>query len=164
VAVLAGITGHSWDDKLLRPTRFGWATILIAAASMAASIVAAYRDKKKLDWQNSQRVKVRGVAEAELRKALDHLLSPFGILWENAAYGLRLRGKGEEIEGLEFDGERFYRDSEYLIVKLRDPAFREAWSHFDLRRDPEYPPYTPLTLGRSSSLSRPLALMRCLNR
>jgi hypothetical protein len=134
VAVLAGITGHSWDDASLGPTRFGWATIAAAAASMVVSVVAAYRDRKKLDWQDSQLATIRGIAEGDLREALDHVLFPFGELWRTATGALPFRGNAHTRPGLEFDDERFYRDADYLVAKLREPAFREAWSDYDIRR------------------------------
>jgi hypothetical protein len=143
VAVVAGITGDAWDKQLLKPTRFGWAIIATAALSMVVSIVAAYRDHKKLDWQKSQRTKVRTVAEMELREALNHFLHPFGMLWMNIIYGLPLRDPSHKLNQLEYDEARFYGDSEYLVSKLRERAFRELWPHFDLRRDPEYPSLAP---------------------
>lgn len=151
VAVVAGITGHSWDNASLRPTKFGWATIATAALSMLVSVVAAYRDHKKLAWQDSQRATIRGIAELDLREALDHVLFPFGELWRTATGALPFRGNAHTRSGLEFDDECFYRDADYAVAKLREPAFREAWPDFDLRR--VYPSLPDSTWGQFLSAS-----------
>jgi hypothetical protein len=131
-AVLAGITGHSWDDVLHRPTKFGWAVGITAALSLGVSVVTAYRDRKKLYWQDSQRATIKGIAEGDLREALDHFLFPFERLW-NAASGAEPFCDCPRSD-LQFDSERFYSDPDYLVAKLREPAFRDTWSDFDLLR------------------------------
>ena len=151
VAVLAGITGHSWDNTSLRPTLYGWVTIATAASSMLVSVFAAYRNRKKLDWQDSQRATIRGIAKLDLRDALDHVLFPFGELWRTATGALPFRGNVHTRPNLEFDDERFYRDADYLVAKLREPEFREAWSDFDLRR--VYPSLPNSTWGQFLSAS-----------
>jgi hypothetical protein len=136
LAVAAGITGHSWNEEMHRPTLFGWAIIAVALVSVVASILSVRADQNKL-------FRLRSVAEKDLREALDTLLWPFELLLENAAYGLPLRSGAEKIEGIEYDGDRFYRDADYSVAMLRDRAFRETWSHFEIRHDPEYPAPAP---------------------
>jgi hypothetical protein len=142
-AVVVGITGGSWNSQLNRPTPLGLATIIIAALTILLSLIVTYRDQKKLAWQNLQRAKVREVAEIELREALYSILRPFALLLQNVSFGLPLRGDAYKGERFEFDEERFLSDPDYLAERLRSSAFRSAWSHFDLRRTPEYPSIFP---------------------
>ncbi|MDB5072420.1 MAG: hypothetical protein JWM87_3531 [Candidatus Eremiobacteraeota bacterium] len=135
-AVVAGITGHSWNEQTRRPTLFGWMIVVVAFVSFVVAIIMVRSDQNKL-------VLLRGVAKKALREALDRALYPFELLLENAAYGLPLRSGTERTAGIEYDGTRFYRDSEYSVTKLNDPAFRDTWSRFEIRHDPEYPSLTP---------------------
>ena len=144
VAVLAGITGHSWDDALNRPTKFGWAVVIIAALTMVLSVVIAYRDRKRIAWQDSQRATIRSIAEGDLREALDYFLFPFERLWR-AAIGAEPFCDNARRD-LQFDSDRFYHEPDYLVAKLREPAFRETWSDFDLRR--VYPSLDNSTWGQ----------------
>jgi hypothetical protein len=128
VMVLVTVWGPIWDSNRQHLTKFGWLTIAVAFAIM---LVSLYTGKR----QASQRMTARTVAQAELREALDQVLHPFAMLWMNA--DLKINNK------LAFNEGRFYGDSAYMVAKLREPFFREAWSHFDLRRDPEYPSLYP---------------------
>ena len=128
VAVLASVWGPIWDSNRQHLTKFGWLTIAVAFGSMLVSLYTA-------EWQASQRMTVRTVAQSELREALDQVLHPFAMLWMNA--DLKINKK------LAFNEGRFYADEAYMVAKLREPFFRESWSRFDLRRDPEYPSLYP---------------------
>lgn len=80
--------------------------------------------KETCDWRI-----YRDVAQPQLRLAR-----------EACAHGRgETLGGIKESEHLEFDAHRFYREADYTVAKLREPAFREAWSHFEIRLAPEYP-------------------------
>jgi hypothetical protein len=134
IAVVVGVRGHTWDSKRRRFSWIGWTAIAVGAATTLATIVGAYRDHAKLDWQAAQREKVRHAAQADLREAVHQLISPFGILYENAHF---------KFHNISFDPEKFHDDTDYMIARLADPQFRGAWTSFDLRKSPEHPDLCP---------------------
>jgi hypothetical protein len=117
IAVVVEVRGHTWDYKQRRFSWIGWAAIAVGAFTTLATIVGAYRDHAKLDWQAAQREKVRHAAQADLREAVHQLTSPFDILYENASF---------KLHNIIFNPEKFHDDTDYMIAMPADPHFRDA--------------------------------------
>ena len=131
VAVLVGVRGGTWDDKRHRITKVGWATIALAAVTATGSMAGAYRDQKNLAWQESQREQVRRIAEYEIREAVQNIVHPFEILYENGTFG---------STNLPYDGpDKYYCDAKYFQKAMSDQKFMGSWTSYKMTARPANP-------------------------
>lgn len=138
IAIFVGIVGNTWDGKkkgIRKLTVTGWLTIIIGLITSGVGFMKNYQNAKELNWQESQKVRIKKIAYKELNSTVNGLLNSFTLLWYNSCIKF---GDSCNIS-------KFNNDFNYKIKELKSKTFISRLDSFYPDDSPENPKIVPNT-------------------
>lgn len=94
-------------------------------------------NQEKINWQEQQKKRILKIAYSEIDEALDNLLGPFGLIYENSCFNK------DFVHNDSCDIEKFYQDHEFRFKRLTGKSFINYLDSVDLKSSPKYPDVYP---------------------